>query len=103
MTKLFSCFPILKLITWNFRWYDLKSKPGKGKNKPRGQLEVRVAFLVKAGSLTDLSKKSHRSSMGHLSHMAHSVGKCEIEVHVVWNDLCCYLFGTADTEFCSRW
>ncbi|XP_021931921.1 rab11 family-interacting protein 1 isoform X2 [Zootermopsis nevadensis] len=56
------------------RWYDLKSKPGKEKNKPRGELEVRVAFLVKAGSLTDLSNKPHRSSMGHLSHMAHSVG-----------------------------
>lgn len=56
------------------RWYDLKSKPGKEKNKLRGELEVRVAFLVKAGSLTDLSKKPHRSSMGQLSHMAQSVG-----------------------------
>lgn len=56
------------------RWYDLKSKPGREKNKPRGELEVRVAFLVKAGSLTDLSKKPHRSSMGQLSHMAQSLG-----------------------------
>jgi hypothetical protein len=63
----------------------LKSKPGKEKNKPRGELEVRIAFLVKAGSLTDLSKKPHRSSMGHLSHMAHSVGKCEVEEAVMWN------------------
>lgn len=55
------------------RWYDLKSKPGKDKNKPRGQLEVRVSFLVKAGSLTDLSKK-HQSSLGQLSHLAQSVG-----------------------------
>ncbi|XP_069694159.1 rab11 family-interacting protein 2 [Periplaneta americana] len=55
------------------RWYELKSKPGKEKNKRRGELEVRVSFLVKAGSLTDLSKK-HRSSLGQLSHMAHSVG-----------------------------
>jgi len=55
------------------RWYDLKSKPGKDKNKPRGKLEVRVSFLVKAGSLTDLSKK-RQSSMGQLSQLAHSVG-----------------------------
>jgi hypothetical protein len=61
-----------------FRWYPLRSKPGKEKNKPRGELEVRVAFLVKAGSLTDLSKKPHRSSMGQLSHMAQSVGKSEM-------------------------
>ncbi|XP_023706892.1 rab11 family-interacting protein 1 [Cryptotermes secundus] len=55
------------------RWYELKSKPGKEKNKSRGELEVRVSFLVKAGSLTDLSKK-HRSSLGQLSQMAQSVG-----------------------------
>lgn len=55
------------------RWYELKSKPGKEKNKSRGELEVRISFLVKAGSLTDLSKK-HRSSLGQLSQMAQSVG-----------------------------
>jgi len=55
------------------RWYDLKSKPGKDKNKPRGKLEVRVSFLVKAGSLTDLSKK-HKSSLGQQSQLAQSVG-----------------------------
>jgi len=56
------------------RWYELKSKPGKEKNKRRGELEVRVAFLVKAGSLMDLSSKPHKSSMGQLSLMAQSVG-----------------------------
>lgn len=57
------------------RWYSLRSKPGKEKNKPRGELEVKIAFTVKAGSLTDLSKKEkHKSSLGQLSHMAHSVG-----------------------------
>jgi len=56
------------------RWYELKSKPGKEKNKPRGELEVRVAFLVKSGSLMDLSSKPHKSSMGQLSLMAQSVG-----------------------------
>lgn len=55
------------------RWYDLKSKPGKNKDKPRGKLEVRVSFLVKAGSLTDLSKK-HQSSLGQLSRLAQSAG-----------------------------
>lgn len=58
------------------RWYALQSKPGKeSKTKERGQLEVKIAFTVKSGSLTDLSKKEkHKSSMGQLSHMAQSVG-----------------------------
>ncbi|XP_059490957.1 rab11 family-interacting protein 1 isoform X2 [Neocloeon triangulifer] len=57
------------------RWYTLKSKPGKEKNKPRGELEVKIAFIVKAGSLTDLSKKEkHKSSLGQLGQVAHSVG-----------------------------
>jgi Rab11 family-interacting protein 1/2/5 len=56
------------------RWHELKSKPGKEKKKPRGELEVRVAFLVKSGSLMDLSSKPHKSSMGQLSLMAQSVG-----------------------------
>ena len=62
-------------IYWEIysRWYDLKSKPGKDKNKPRGKLEVRVSFLVKAGSLTDLSKK-RQSSLGQLTQLAQSVG-----------------------------
>lgn len=45
------------------RWYKLQSKPGKDKkDKERGDLEVRVAFTVKAGSLTDLSKKEKNKS-----------------------------------------
>lgn len=45
------------------RWYKLQSKPGKDKkDKDRGEIEVRVAFTVKAGSLTDLSKKEKNKS-----------------------------------------
>lgn len=45
------------------RWYKLQSKPGKEKkDKDRGELEARVAFTVKAGSLTDLSKKEKNKS-----------------------------------------
>ncbi|XP_055302622.1 rab11 family-interacting protein 2 [Sitodiplosis mosellana] len=45
------------------RWYKLQSKPGKEKkHKDRGELEARVAFTVKAGSLTDLSKKEKNKS-----------------------------------------
>lgn len=45
------------------RLYKLQSKPGKEKkDKERGDLEVRVAFTVKAGSLTDLSKKEKNKS-----------------------------------------
>ncbi|XP_064537257.1 rab11 family-interacting protein 1 isoform X3 [Drosophila montana] len=55
------------------KWLKLESKPGKEKkNKERGELEVRIAFVVKSGSLTDLSKKDkHKSSIGQL---ASSVG-----------------------------
>lgn len=49
------------------RWLKLQSKPGKEKQKERGELEVRIGFTVKSGSLTDLSKKEkHKSSMGQL-------------------------------------
>lgn len=45
------------------RWYKLQSKPGKDKkDKDRGELEARVQFTVKAGSLTDLSKKEKNKS-----------------------------------------
>jgi len=53
------------------RWYKLKGKPGKEKNKEgkeRGELEVKISFIVKSGSLADLSKKEkHKSSLGQLS------------------------------------
>ncbi|XP_060516245.1 rab11 family-interacting protein 5 isoform X2 [Cylas formicarius] len=56
------------------RMYPLQSKPG-GKTKDRGQLEVKISFNVKSGSLTNLSKKEkHKSSLGGLSHVAQSVG-----------------------------
>jgi Rab11 family-interacting protein 1/2/5 len=54
------------------RWYKLHSKPGKEKKKERGDLEVRTAFTVKAGSLSDLSKKEKNKSS--LSNIAHNVG-----------------------------
>lgn len=59
------------------RWYPLKSKPGQeSKNKQRGEIEVRVAFTVKSGSLLDLSKKEkHKGSLGHIAQAAHHFGK----------------------------
>lgn len=57
------------------RWYVLNTKPGKENTKERGELEVKIGFIVKAGSLTDLSKKErHKSSLGQLSSAAHSIG-----------------------------
>lgn len=57
------------------RWYTLQSKAGKENKKERGELEVKIAFIVKAGSLTDLSKKEkHKSSIGQLSQAAQSIG-----------------------------
>lgn len=55
--------------------YALNSKPGKENTKERGELEVRIGFIVKAGSLTDLSKKErHKSSLGQLSSAAQTIG-----------------------------
>lgn len=55
------------------RWYKLLSKPGQEKkDKDRGELEVRTQFTVKAGSLSDLSKKDKNKSS--LSNIASSVG-----------------------------
>ncbi|CAD6222991.1 GSCOCG00005339001-RA-CDS [Cotesia congregata] len=57
------------------RWYSLGSKPGKENTKERGELEVKIGFIVKAGSLTDLTRKErHKSSLGQLSTAAHSIG-----------------------------
>lgn len=57
------------------RWYKLEAKKGKENKKDRGSLEVRIEFIVKAGSLTNLSKQEkHKSSLGGLSHLTQSVG-----------------------------
>ncbi|KAK0168389.1 hypothetical protein PV327_002195 [Microctonus hyperodae] len=57
------------------RWYTLESKPGKENKKERGVLEVKIGFIVKAGSLTDLTRKErHKSSLGQLSTAAQSIG-----------------------------
>ncbi|KAL4716062.1 hypothetical protein ACJJTC_002827 [Scirpophaga incertulas] len=54
------------------RWYTLQGKPGKENDKKRGELEVKVGFTVKEGSLSDLGKKDkHKSS---LSSIAQNVG-----------------------------
>ncbi|OWR50677.1 rab11 family-interacting protein 2 [Danaus plexippus] len=54
------------------RWYSLRGKTGKENDKNRGDLEVKLGFTVKEGSLTDLSKKEkHKSS---LSSIAQNVG-----------------------------
>ncbi|BES90863.1 unnamed protein product [Nesidiocoris tenuis] len=63
------------------KWYKLGDKPGKDKNKDRGELEVKIAFIVKAGSLSDLSKKEkHKSSLGQLSQAAQSFGGSLISI-----------------------
>lgn len=80
------------------RWYDLKSKPGKDKSKPRGKLEVRVSFLVKAGSLMDLSKKQ-QSSLGQLSRLAQSVGMWALDVCVTVT----YLLSQDCLWVCVHW
>lgn len=51
------------------RWFKLMAKPGHDKkDKDRGELEIRTAFTVKAGSMSDLSKKEKtKSSFSNLA------------------------------------
>lgn len=54
--------------------YKLQSKPGKEKkDKDRGELEVRIGFNVKAGSLTDLNKKEKKGSKLGLNNIGGSL------------------------------
>jgi Rab11 family-interacting protein 1/2/5 len=49
------------------RWHKLESKPGKESKKDRGELEVRIGFEVRPGSLTELNKKEkNKSSISNL-------------------------------------
>lgn len=60
------------------RWYKLLSKPGQEKKaKERGELEVRTAFTVKAGSLSDLSKKEKNKSSNNIAGSLLSLGTLE--------------------------
>ena len=66
------------------KWYSLKGKPEKDKKKgekERGDLEVRIAFTVKSGSVTDLSKgeklKASHNSLKNLGGSLMSLGKKE--------------------------
>lgn len=57
------------------RWYKLKNKPGKEENKDRGEIEAKITFTVRSGSLSNLSKKEkHKTSLGAISHAASSIG-----------------------------
>jgi len=63
------------------KWYKLEGKPGKESDKERGELEVKIGFIVKAGSLSDLSKKDkHKSSLGQLTSVAQSFGGSLISI-----------------------
>lgn len=70
----------------------MKSKPGQeGKSKYRGEIEIRVAFTVKSGSLLDLSKKDkHKGSLGQISQAAHSIGRFDCFFNADCARLFCY-------------
>nr|XP_018903611.1 PREDICTED: rab11 family-interacting protein 1 isoform X2 [Bemisia tabaci] len=55
------------------RWLKLRDKPGKDKDKDRGELEVKVGFTVK-GENELIKKEKHRSSLGQISHTASTLG-----------------------------
>ncbi|KAF2369116.1 Rab-binding domain FIP-RBD [Trinorchestia longiramus] len=59
------------------RSYKLQSKPDKSKKKAekeRGELEAKIAFIVKSGDFLDVAKKEkHKSSLTSLRHMGGSL------------------------------
>lgn len=55
------------------KWLRLESKPGKENKKERGELEVRISFTVKAGSLMDLSKVGKNKSSTSLANIGGSL------------------------------
>lgn len=56
------------------RWYKLSSKQNKENTKERGELEIRIAFTVKASSLNDLSKTGKSKSKTSLSNLSFGGG-----------------------------
>ena len=54
------------------RWYSLKSKPGKKDEKYRGEIEVKVTFIVQSKSESQSALKISRA--GSIKHLASSVG-----------------------------
>ncbi|XP_013409654.1 rab11 family-interacting protein 2 [Lingula anatina] len=66
-------------------WYALSSKPGKKeKHKYRGEIEVKVGFIVlsKTTSLLDVSKKKKKSASDSIKAMAQAVGdKLSVKNH----------------------
>nr|XP_045625817.1 cell surface glycoprotein 1-like isoform X2 [Procambarus clarkii] len=58
------------------RWHRLKGKPEKDRKKgekERGELEIKVAFTVKSGSLLDVSKKEKNKSITSLKNLGGSL------------------------------
>lgn len=55
------------------KWLRLESKAGKENKKERGELEVRISFTVKAGSLMDLSKVGKNKSSTSLANIGGSL------------------------------
>lgn len=63
---------------FNYRWYTLAGKTEKSAEKNRGELEVKIAFIVQrcndTQSLNDLSIRKKKHS---IKNLAVSVGKLE--------------------------
>lgn len=70
----------LILSNFGFRWLKLRDKPGKDKDKDRGELEVKVGFTVK-GENELIKKEKHRSSLGQISHTASTLGRLSFYIH----------------------
>ena len=64
-----------------FRWYSLVCKPGQNKTKPRGEIEVRLAFEVKKAkdfdsmSTTSAASRRFKMSKKSIKHAASALGE----------------------------
>ncbi|GBM33816.1 hypothetical protein AVEN_222934-1, partial [Araneus ventricosus] len=61
-------------------WYPLKGKSEKSEEKERGEIEVRIAFIVQrcndTQSLNDLSFKKKKHSIKHLAASVEVICEC---------------------------
>ena len=72
---------LFTLFAYVFRWYSLVCKPGQNKTKPRGEIEVRLAFDVKkvkdfdSMSTASAASKRFKMSKKSIKHAASAIGE----------------------------
>ncbi len=69
-------------MMFRFRWYSLKCKPGKkGDEKYRGEIEVKITFIVQSKSDSQSSLKIKRA--GSIKNIANVMGNAFFSLAVL--------------------